>query len=134
MNYASILNNHNLKATPQRLEIVAILYKKGHVNIDDLYKFLQEKFPSLSLATIYKNINAMCEKHFINELKIPNEKNVYELTKEEHSHVICSKCNVILDINLDTTQVINQAKQISNFRLNESSIIFNGLCPKCLQT
>jgi len=132
MNYIEILQNHNLKVTPQRLEIVDILYKYGHINIDDLYKALRSKFPSLSLATIYKNINTMCDKLFLLEVKIPYQKNVYELSKKEHSHVVCSKCNTIMDIDLDTLNILNQAKKLSHYNLDESSIIFNGVCPSCL--
>ena len=132
MDYISILQNHNLKVTPQRLEIVDILYKNGHLNVDDLYKALQNKFPSLSLATIYKNINTMCDKSFLSEVKIPHQKNVYELSKKEHSHAVCTKCNAVMDINLDTLNILNQAKKLSNYNLNASSIIFNGTCPNCM--
>lgn len=132
MDYIAMLQNHNLKVTPQRLEIVDILYKNGHINIDKLYKTLQSKFPSLSLATIYKNIHMMCEKQFVSEVKIPHEKNVYELSKQEHSHVVCSKCNAIMDIDLDTTSIFSQAQSKSHYMLNEGSIVLNGLCPKCI--
>ena len=132
MDYITILQNYNLKVTPQRLEIVDILHKNGHISIDDLYKALQNKFPSLSLATIYKNINIMCDKLFLSEVKIPQKKNVYELSKKEHSHVVCSKCNTIMDINLDTLNILNQAKELSHYNLDESSIILNGTCPKCI--
>jgi len=131
MDYVATLQQHQLKATPQRIEIVDLLYKHGHINVDDLYKFLQTKFPSLSLATIYKNINTMCERHFLTELKIPSMKNVYELTKKEHSHVVCSQCNAIIDITLDTSKIIEEAKSISHYKLDKSSIIFNGFCPQC---
>lgn len=131
MDYISTLQSHKLKVTPQRLEIVDILCKNGHINIDDLYKSLQSKFPSLSLATVYKNINTMCEKLFLSEVKIPNIKNVYELTKDEHSHVVCSKCNAIMDIDLDSTSVFNEAKIKSNYDINKSAIVFNGICPNC---
>jgi len=132
MNYIETLQTYKLKVTPQRLEIVDILYKKGHLNIDDLYKNLKIKFPSLSLATIYKNINTMCEKLFLSEVKIPNSKSVYELSKSEHSHVICSNCNNIMDIQLDTSSIYTQAQTLSNFKLKHSSIILNGLCPNCI--
>ena len=133
MNYIAALQEHNLKVTPQRLEIVAILYKNGHLNIDELYNSLQNKFPSLSLATVYKNINTMCEKFFMSEVKIPNMKSVYELTKKEHSHVVCTECNSIMDIELDTTNMFEQAKSKSNYELNKSEIVFNGICPACLE-
>lgn len=131
MKNISRLKNHSLKVTPQRLEIVNILSTHGHINIDNLYKALQEKFPTLSLATIYKNIHAMINKSFLSEVKIPNQKNVYELTQQEHSHVVCSKCEDILDIELDTSTLINQASSMSNYKLDKSSIVLNGICPKC---
>ena len=132
MDYIEILQNHNLKVTPQRLEIVDILNTNGHINIDDLYKLLQNKFPTLSLATIYKNIKAMSNKLFLSEVKIPHQKNVYELTKKEHSHVVCSKCNTIMDIDLDISNILSQAESISNYSLNKSSIVLNGICPQCI--
>ena len=133
MDYIKKLQNFNLKITPQRLEIVDILYKYGHINIDDLYQLLKKKYPSLSLATIYKNINIMCDKLFLSELKMANKKTLYELKKEEHFHLVCSKCNNIMDINLDASSLIKEAEKLSSFNLKESSIILNGICPKCLK-
>ncbi len=131
MNYVALLKEKNLKVTPQRLTIVEELYVNGHMNIDQLYHSLKSKFPSVSLATIYKNINAMTDIFFLSEVKIPHQKSVYELTKEEHSHVVCTQCQTIMDIDLDISQVLSDAKQLSSYSLDESAIIFNGICPKC---
>jgi len=132
MDYIAALQNHSLKVTPQRLEIVDLLYKHGHMNVDDLYKFMQQKFPSLSLATIYKNIHKMCETLFVSEVKIPNQKSVYELTKEQHAHVVCTKCNAIVDINLNTTPLLDEVTQKSHYHIEETAIVFNGICPNCI--
>ena len=131
MDYVALLRENNLKATPQRLTIVEALYMQGHINIDGIYSILQEKFPSISLATIYKNINAMIEISFLSEVKIPNQKSVYELTKAEHTHVVCSKCNAILDIELDTSTLVLEVSKKSDYTLKTSSIVFNGVCPDC---
>jgi len=131
MDYIKLLKENNLKATPQRLTIVEELALNGHLNIDQIYKALQDKFPSISLATIYKNIHTMLDISFLNEVKIPNKKSVYELHKEEHSHIVCSKCNMIVDINLDISPLLKEASKISDFKLFESSVIFNGLCHNC---
>ena len=131
MNYVTLLKDNNLKATPQRLSIVEVLYTHGHMNIDQLYHSLLEKFPSISLATIYKNINAMMEICFLSEVKLPNKKSVYELTKQEHSHVVCSECSEVIDITLDKSTLCAQAKQESKYTLKSSSIVFDGICPSC---
>jgi Fur family peroxide stress response transcriptional regulator len=131
MEYGNLLKEYNLKVTPQRLAIVEELYTHGHMNIDELYSSLLKKFPSISLATIYKNVNAMIEKIFLNEVKIPHEKAVYELVKEDHSHVVCSSCHAIMDVTLDTSALLAQAQELSGYEVDVTSVVFSGTCPNC---
>jgi Fur family peroxide stress response transcriptional regulator len=131
MNYIELLNNHDLKATPQRISILDNLHKMGHLNIDQLYSLLKSSFPAISLATIYKNMHAMGDKCLVEEIKIPNSKSVYEIKKNEHSHVVCSKCHEISDIELNTNDLLKEAEVLSNFSLDKSAIVFNGICPNC---
>lgn len=130
-NYTVLLKNYNLKVTPQRVAIVEELYINGHMNIDDLYKKLLAKFPSISLATIYKNINAMVEKVFLSEVKIPNTKSVFELVKEEHAHLVCSECGNIEDIMLDVSSVLEEVTSKSKFKIESTNLVLSGLCPNC---
>ncbi|MDZ7819963.1 MAG: Fur family transcriptional regulator [Aliarcobacter sp.] len=130
-NYTNLLKEYDLKVTPQRVAIVEELYKNGHMNIDDLYKKLLSKFPSVSLATIYKNINAMIEKVFLSEVKIPNSKSVYELVKTEHAHLVCSSCGSIEDVTLDATSLLNEVSTLSSFKIDSTNIVLSGICPKC---
>ncbi len=130
-NYTSLLKDYDLKVTPQRVAIVEELYVNGHMNIDDLYKKLLAKFPSVSLATIYKNINAMIEKVFLSEVKIPNTKSVYELVKAEHAHLVCSSCGAIEDVTVNTNDVLKEASTLSNFEIKSTNIVLAGLCPDC---
>ncbi len=133
LNSSILLKEYDLKVTPQRVAIVEELYKHGHMNIDDLYKNLLKKFPSISLATIYKNINAMVEKIFLNEVKLPDTKSVYELIKEEHSHLVCSSCGKVEDIIIDTSVLQNSMSNITNFRIENTEVIFSGICEDCLK-
>ena len=130
-NYTEILRQHNLKATPQRLEITNALYTNGHISIEKLYGVMLKKFNSISLATIYKNINLMLEASFIQEVKIPNEKSVYELTKETHSHIVCDSCGEIMDIELDLASIMSNAAQSSNYKIKKSDLILSGTCKNC---
>lgn len=129
VNSSQLLKEYNLKVTPQRIAIVEELYQKGHMNIDDLYKNLLEKFPSISLATIYKNVNAMIEKVFLNEVKIPHAKSVYELVKEDHSHLVCNECGMIEDIQVDTSVI--ESSLVTDFKIENTSVVFSGICKHC---
>jgi len=129
--YTELLRLHNLKATPQRVEITSALDRYGHLSIETLYEMLQNKFNSISLATIYKNINIMVENAFIQEVKIPFSKSVYELTKETHSHLVCEKCGKVEDIHLELQNITRQASQTSHFQINSTNLVFSGLCQEC---
>ena len=130
-NNTDTLRAHNLKATPQRIEIADALYAHGHLSIDKLYDLLLQKFASISLATIYKNINLMLEAAFIQEVKIPNAKSVYELTKASHSHIACIKCGEIEDITLNLSCVEKDASALSSFTIKHTDLIFSGICKNC---
>jgi len=130
-NYTEILRAHHLKATPQRLEITAALDFHGHLNVDTLYNMMLKKFDSISLATIYKNINLMLESAFIQEVKIPDAKSVYELTKAIHSHAVCSECGHIEDLSVDLSSIKEYASEITHFQIDNASLVFSGLCKSC---
>lgn len=130
-NYTSLLKDYDLKVTPQRVAIVEELYLNGHMNIDDLYKKLLAKFPSISLATIYKNINAMVEKVFLSEVKIPNTKSVFELVKTEHAHLVCSSCGSIEDITLNVQSVLDEVSTVSQFKIDSTNLVLSGHCSNC---
>lgn len=131
INYTDELRRHNLKATPQRLAISSALHSCGHINIDALYELMLKKFNSISLATIYKNINLMLENSYIQEVKIPQNKSVYELTKSYHSHLICTNCGKIDDIKLNMKPIISEVSSSNNFEVSKTDVVLFGICKKC---
>ncbi len=131
MNYTKLLKDYNLKVTPQRIAIVDELHKHGHMNIDSLYQVLLVKFPSISLATIYKNINAMIEKVFVDEVKIEHKKSVFELSKKDHAHTICSTCGEIEDMDFSLQNLMKEVASNSSFEIEKTSLCFTGICKTC---
>jgi Fur family peroxide stress response transcriptional regulator len=129
--YTTILREHNLKATPQRLEILENIAKYGHINIDKLFEKVRETFNSISLATIYKNINAMIENTILVEVKLPNTKTVYEIVKQKHYHLLCNNCQSIIDVEIDTSSIIDSVSTQYNFKVDKSDVVLSGTCKNC---
>lgn len=98
MNYLSILKENKLKATPQRLAVLKVLERHEHPTMEELYKDIREKHPSISLATVYKNVNALKEAGVVVEVNVPNGKMRYDIFVEPHIHVVCKNCGEIVDI------------------------------------
>jgi len=127
--YINLLKNNDLKATIQRTSILKSIDQAGHINIDDIYEDVKELHPTLSLATIYKNIILMQQNSVIVEVPMNGKKSKYELIKDDHIHLICQACGEIKDTEI-TTQ-LQESLVIENFQLNSSQINLYGLCKKC---
>lgn len=132
-NFTNILREHHLKATPQRLAMLESIDYYGHINIDKLYEDIKKKFSSISLATVYKNINAMTKNMLLFEVKLPNEKSVYEIVKEKHSHLLCESCGVVVDIDIDIDTTIEKIENNNNFQIKQTDIVFSGVCKDCIK-
>ncbi len=128
-NYISLLQNNDLKATIQRTSILKSIDQAGHINVDEIYEDVKELHPTLSLATIYKNIILMQDNNVIVEVPMNGQKSKYELKKEEHMHLICQVCGKIQD--REIRPEAKEALVVENFQLNSSKINLYGVCQSC---
>ena len=131
MKHEHLLKHYQLKATPQRMAIIELMHHSGHINIDELYQAIREKFASISLATLYKNIHTMMDVSLIREVKIPGQKTKYEIEKEPHAHVMCKCCGELKDIPFNANTLLKTSMEISHYQAEEVSIVISGMCPEC---
>ncbi|TLD88226.1 Fur family transcriptional regulator [Helicobacter sp. MIT 05-5294] len=131
--FEKILKEKHLKITPQRLAILKEIQKFGHISIDEIYENIKESNPSMSLATIYKNLSSMQEAKIVDEVKFPNHKQRYELTKNPHIHLVCEKCGKIMDMEIDASveNLKAMCAKTSSYDIKEASIAMIGICPQC---
>ncbi len=132
-NYAELLKEHGLKATFQRMTILAAIHELGHADVDEIYSKVLETHPTLSLATVYKNIITMVEERVLVEVPIAGKKSKYELRKEEHLHLICVECGSVVDKEMDSV-IARDTQEIarhSSFQLRERQMNLYGICDKC---
>jgi len=130
--HIDLLKKHNLKATPQRLAILSTVAKYGHITIDNLYAEIKDMFHSISLATIYKNINSMTDEKLLCEVKIPNSKSVYEIVKDGHAHLKCEVCGEIKDMVINSEEIFEPISNEYQFKIHHSDVIISGVCKNCL--
>jgi len=124
----NILIEKKLKVTPQRLQILALVLKYGHISINELYENIKGQYPHISLATIYKNVSTMVECGILNEIKINQDHTKYELSKTTHAHFICLSCKRIEDIDLDTSPIL---KGFDKGLIQKVNIQVYGICKAC---
>ncbi len=129
------LRDNGHKITPQRLAIVKILAKsQGHPSVEDIYDRIKRDFPTMSLATVYRNIVLIKSIGEVLELGFPDGSNRYDgNTPTPHPHVICVKCKKIVDPNIDSLDEIkNEVASVTDFKILNHRLDFFGICSHCM--
>lgn len=72
--FKALLQANQLKSTHQRLAILEAIERFGHIDIDTLYTTITQKYPTMSKATLYRNINDLMSFSILEEVKLPHQK------------------------------------------------------------
>ena len=131
--YATLLKESGLKATFQRMNILASIEKHGHMSIDAIYEEVVKTHPSLSLATVYKNIILMVDNAVLVEVPIEGQKAKYELAKVDHIHLVCTECGEVEDRphSKSADALFDSMTKEENFSLRKQQINLYGVCAHC---
>lgn len=94
---SSILQKYNLRKTPLMKKVITLfIEKKEPLTAEQIHIRLKQKG---NLSTIYRIIKRFTEKGLIKEINLSNDKKFYEISnRAHHHHLVCIKCNTIVDI------------------------------------
>ena len=131
--YATLLKENGLKATFQRMSILENIDRCGHMSVEGIYDEVIKVHPSISLATIYKNIILMVEKTVLVEVPIAGKKPKYELAKSDHIHLVCTECGEVEDKPCisATDQAFLALTSQEHFKINRRQVNLYGICEVC---
>ena len=134
--HVTLLKENDLKATFQRISILESIESHGHMPIDAIYEEVVKTHPSLSLATVYKNIILMVEKGVLVEVQITEKKPKYELVKDDHIHLVCTECGEVEDRphNANADALFASMTKNENFSLSKQQINLYGVCSHCKES
>ena len=99
-----------------------------HPTAEEVYRIVHEKGISMSMATVYNNLNSLSDEGAIRKISIPNQPDRYDKLKP-HDHLICSKCGAIRDVFLR-----NKKSEIENeigHSINSYDLQLFHICEKC---
>lgn len=122
------------RLTPQRLALLQLLSESGdHPSAGDLHKRIQERFPTISLATVYKTLTLLEEMGEVLELGFNGDGSRYDGRKPyPHPHLVCSCCGKIVDLDMDLGQNLErEVIKRSGYRIGGYRLDFYGVCPDC---
>ncbi len=86
--------------------------------------------PGLGLATVYRNVRALVDEGWLDEVRLPGAPNRYEVAgKHHHHHFRCRVCDRVFEVDgcpPDLRELLPPG-----FRLEGHDIILFGCCDRC---
>jgi Fur family transcriptional regulator, peroxide stress response regulator len=136
-NLADKLRSRGQRLTPQRMAVLKVLVNnEGHPDMEAIYNEVKKSFPMTSLATIYKTISTLQEVGEVRTIGANDGNKRYDAANPcPHPHLICIKCDKIIDIEVEKFINLSSAvEKQSGYQLVDLRLDFFGICPDCQST
>jgi Fe2+ or Zn2+ uptake regulation protein len=104
-----------------------------HPTAEELYAVVKQHMPSISLGTVYRNLNLLEELGMIRKVESAGSTGLrFDGRNDEHCHLVCSSCKKIMDVDLDYFAPIDaKVHADTGFTVSEHGIVLKGLCKDC---
>lgn len=133
LSFRELCHQFDLAATHQRQVIYeTVLSLHGHPSTEMIYAKVRRKIPSISLATVYKNLRTFIESGMLREVSLHHGSLRIESNQKPHHHLVCTRCKSITDMDeagIDPVQL--RQKLPPGFRVSRIAVDVLGICPQC---
>jgi len=120
------------RITIQRQLIFAALKElNAHSTAEEVFEYVSQRYPSISKATIYRNLSQMALSGAILNIGNFYGSAHYDHKCHKHCHFVCKSCRQIFDFEEDFSKVLNEITTPDRFDVADCDISFSGLCKKC---
>ena len=122
-----------MKYSKQREHILKTLRENViHPTADEIYALARKGMPSLSLATVYRNLNRLAAAGTIRSIRGLDGSVHFDHNVEKHYHFICTKCNKVYDVPHDITpDLAVRLLEKTGMETESYDIVFKGICHNC---
>ena len=104
-----------------------------HPTAEWIYNHVHEEYPSMSFATVYRNLKQMKEEGIINSVGVVDNHERFDGFLKQHSHFICEKCHKVIDLKENLASVTEGLDSLKNYQINNASVCFYGICDECMK-
>lgn len=125
--------NLKCRSTRQRRIILDQLKAaKNHPTAFELYEIIKQKLPSISLGTVYRNLEYLAKNGEIRRLEVQGRERRFDGDTGNHNHIRCLGCGRVDD--LEKSPMGSFSKTVCkkcNYEIVGCNLEFIGYCPNC---
>lgn len=122
-----------LKYSRQRQSIQNYLASShDHPTADMVYMHVKQEYPSISLGTVYRNLNLLTDMGEALKINTPNGGHRFDGHTEPHNHFICTDCGAVVDLEMNEIANVQtlSGEQFAG-SIESHSTVFFGKCSEC---
>lgn len=111
-----------------KLILDIINHSGDHLTAEQIFLRLKRIAPKTVLATVYNNLNTLCEEELIRKVSVEGSPDRYDKAVK-HDHLVCRRCGALSDITFaDLTASLSAqlGEPILSYDLK-----VNYICPAC---
>ena len=122
-----------MKYSRQRELILETVQRSDdHPTADTIYTRVRAQDPKVSLGTVYRNLNLLCENGQLLKVPIPGASDRFDHTLPWHSHLYCTVCGSVADAEVDEKQVMKLVKNQKG-HVQDCAVVLIGVCEACCE-
>lgn len=131
--FREICARHGLAATHQRQVIYeTVMSLPGHPSTESIYEKVKERVPSISLATVYKNIHVFLESGVFRQVSLHHGSLRLETNRRPHHHLVCVRCKAIVDLEEGDLEPLRLKRKLTRkFQVQRFAVDVLGICEAC---
>ncbi len=127
------LKNGKYRMSSQRRLILEYLRThKGHATAEEVFAALKNRWRSMGLGTVYRNLNFLHEHGYIEEIFAPGHIAMYSGRVDPHLHFRCDNCGTIYEFDMPNVFLGERNRlRDEGFAIRQELFEFSGICQKC---
>jgi len=127
------LQAQGAQLTPQRAAVFDYLSGvEHHPTAEEVFFAVKSKLPRISLATVYKNLEALVKCGAVSKLSYGDAAARYDIRTDHHYHTRCLSCGKIWDLDVQGgSQLLAQVKPQAGFEVKDYRLELLGYCREC---
>ena len=122
-----------MKYSRQRELILETVQRSDdHPTADTIYTRVRAQDPKVSLGTVYRNLNLLCENGQLLKVPIPGASDRFDHTLGDHAHAYCEVCGSVTDAEVDEEQVMKLVRNQKG-HVQDCAVVLIGVCEACCE-
>jgi len=121
------------RSTPQLAVVLDAVRGSGpeHPTAERIYDRVRRVLPSISLGTVYRNLQRLVQEGKIGAAQLGARSLHYDPTPTAHDHFVCRTCGRVEDLMVDTPEPLHEPARRAGHDVTSHTLVLYGQCRSC---